>query len=174
MTISLYDAVAPSFLQTLQAVDRFLARGLEHCQAAHIDPESLVETRLISDMLPLRFQLISVAHHSATALEGVLQGAFSPPPDLGPLDYTALQGLIADAERRVSAVSPDAINAAADRGVDFRVGSQTLPFTGQDFLLSFSLPNFYFHTTTAYDILRHKGVPLGKRDFLGRLRMRKA
>jgi hypothetical protein len=173
MTITLYDAVVPSFLQTIGAVQGILERGLAHCRETGLDPEALVETRLAPDMQPLRFQLVSVAHHSAGALDGVAKGTFSPPTDLGPLDYAALQALVADAKARVSATTPEQLNGLAGADLDFRIGDHSLPFIAQDFLLSFSLPNFYFHVTTAYDILRTKGVPLGKRDFMGQMRLKR-
>ena len=172
MTITLYDATVPSYLQTLAAAQGVLARGLAHCEATGLDPESLVETRLAPDMHPLRFQAVSVMHHSLNALDALASGGFSPPPDLGPLDYAGLQALLAEAQAKVSAIAPDAVNGAADKAVEFRRdGRVMMRFAAADFLLSFSLPNFYFHATTAYDILRMKGVPLGKRDFLGALRI---
>jgi hypothetical protein len=70
-------------------------------------------------------------------------------------------------------LKPDAVNALVGRDVAFQFGDRKLPFTAEEFLMSFSLPNFFFHATTAYDILRHKGVPLGKRDFMGRLRIKR-
>ena len=97
MTITLYDVTVPSYLQTLAAAQGVLARGDAHCQAAGIDPEGLVETRLAPDMHPLRFQVVSVMHHSAGALDALSSGGFSPPPDLGPLDYAGLQALLAEA-----------------------------------------------------------------------------
>lgn len=173
MTITLYDAIVPSLLQTLGGVRGVLERGLAHCRETGLDPESLVETRLAPDMHPLRFQVISVMHHSAGALDGVFKGTFSPPPDLGPLDYVGLQALIAVTEARVSAATPEQVNGLVGRDVDFRVGDRSLmSFTAEDFLFSFSIPNFYFHATTAYDILRTKGVTLGKRDYLGAMRLK--
>jgi hypothetical protein len=69
-------------------------------------------------------------------------------------------------------LTPEAVNALGGGDVTFKLSERALPFTTEDFLMSFSLPNFYFHAATAYDILRHKGAPLGKRDFLGRLKMK--
>lgn len=78
-----------------------------------------------------------------------------------------------DAHRELSDLTPDAVNALLGREVIFKVGDRSMPFTAEGFLMSFSLPNFFFHSTTAYDILRHKGAPLGKRDFIGRLNLKK-
>jgi hypothetical protein len=76
------------------------------------------------------------------------------------------------ARDELTALRPEAVNALLGHDVTFRVGERALPFTAEGFLMSFSLPNFFFHATTAYDILRHKGAPLGKRDFLGRLKLK--
>jgi hypothetical protein len=171
--LTLHDVTVPSFLQNLRATRGVLERGLAHCSETGMDPAELVETRLAADMHPLRFQVNSVVHHSLGAIQGVLAGAFSPPPDLGLLDYAALQELVADAEAKVQAISPEQLNAAADGEVEFSIkGRVLMRFVAADFLLSFSLPNFYFHATTAYDILRMKGVQLGKRDYLGAMRIK--
>lgn len=171
MAISLYDASVRCFLQTIGAVERFLERGCQHLSANGVDPDAFVETRLYPDMLPFRFQVISVAHHSLGAIEGVKKGEFSPPsmPELG---YAALQNLVAGARAGLEKLTPEEVNALEGRDVIFQLRDLRMPFTGEGFLLSFSLPNFYFHATTAYDILRMKGVPLGKRDYMGQMRLK--
>jgi hypothetical protein len=172
MAVQLYDLTVASYLQTLGAVNGFLERGASHCQDNNIDPEEIVETRLWNDMLPFRFQLISVAHHSAGAIEGMKAGVFAPPSERRPLNYAELQGLVADARTKLAALSREEVNALEGKDVAFAIGDRKMPFTAENFLMSFSLPNFYFHATTAYDILRSKGVPLGKRDFMGQMRMK--
>jgi hypothetical protein len=172
MALSLYDASVANYLQTLGAVSGFLDRGLAHFREHNIDPETIVEARLAPDMLPLRFQIISVAQHSRGAIEGVQQGVFNPPSFKTPFDFAGLQGLVAQAREVLSALTPEAVNALGGNDVIFALGDRKLPFTAEGFLMSFSLPNFYFHATTAYDILRTNGVPLGKRDFMGRLKMK--
>ena len=173
MAISLYDLSVASYLQTLGAVSGFLERGLAHCRDNNIDPEEIVETRFYGDMLPFRFQLISVAHHSAGAIAGVKAGAFGPPTESRPLNYAQLQELVAEARATLSQVTPAEIDALEGTDVTFQIRDFKLPFTAETFLMSFSLPNFYFHAATAYDILRSKGVPLGKRDFMGELRLKR-
>jgi hypothetical protein len=173
MAIPLYDLTVASYLQTLGAVSGFLERGLAHCRDNNIDPEEVVETRLYGDMLPFRFQLISVAHHSAGALEGVKAGAFAPPSEARPLNYVELQGLVAEARENLAKLTPAEVNALEGSDVTFQIRDFKLPFTAENFLMSFSMPNFYFHAATAYDILRSKGVPLGKRDFMGEMRMKR-
>ena len=123
-------------------------------------------------MLPLRFQLTSVVHHSRGALEGAQQGLFAPPKGAAELDYAGLQALVSEARAVLAAYTPETVNGLVGGETVFQAGERRMPFTTEDFLMSFSLPNFYFHAATAYDILRHQGVPLGKRDFLGRMRMK--
>jgi len=99
---------------------------------------------------------------------------FGPPGGMGgDLDYAGLQKLVADARDELAALSPDEVNALEGRDVVFQIGERKLPFTAEGFLLSFSTPNLHFHATTAYDILRGKGVPLGKRDYMGQLRLKR-
>ncbi len=172
MAISLYDVTVASYLQTLGGVSGFLERGLAHCRDNNIDPEEIVETRLYGDMLPFRFQIVSVAHHSAGAIEGVKNGAFAPPSDMRPHDYAGLQGVVAETRDKLAKLNRDDVNALEGSDVTFQIRDFKMPFTAENFLMSFSLPNFYFHATTAYDILRSKGVPLGKRDFMGQMRMK--
>lgn len=173
MALSLYEASVPGYLQILNAVGGYLDKGLKHLRENGIDPESIVESRVYPDMLPFRFQIQSVAHHSLGAVESMMSGVFRPPTDLPAHDYAGLQALVASARDALAKVSPDTLNAREGAEVIFELRGNKLPFTAEHFLLSFSLPNFHFHAATAYDILRSKGVPLGKRDFLGALRMKK-
>jgi hypothetical protein len=172
MAISLYDATVASFLQTLGAMEGVLDRGLAHCRDNNVDPGEIVETRLYGDMLPFRFQVVSVAHHSINAIEGAKKGQFAPPADHGPLDYVQLQKLVADARAALQKVTAAEVNALEGRDVVFSIRDFKMPFVAENFLLSFSLPNFYFHAATTYDILRSKGVPLGKRDYMGQVRIK--
>lgn len=170
MAISLYDLSVVSFLQTLGGVEGFLAKGLAHFKEKGIDPNEIVETRLFPDMAPFRFQIVSAAHHSAGGIKGAMAGHFSPPKPAGE-DYAGLQKLVSDARAALEAIKPDEVNALEGKDVIFTMGDRKIPFKAEGFLMSFSLPNFHFHATTAYDILRQKGVPLGKRDYLGKLRI---
>ena len=172
MAFSLYDATVANHLQILGAVGSFLDKSLAHFREKGIDPAEVVETRLAPDMLPLRFQIVSVAHHSRGAMEAAKNGVFVPPSGKPDLDYAALQALVAEARNEIAALTPEAVNALIGRDVTFKVGDRVLPFTAEGFLMSFSLPNFFFHATTTYAILRHKGAPLGKRDFMGRLNLK--
>ena len=172
MAFSLYDATVANYLQILGAIGGVLERSLAHFKEKGIDPAEIIEARLAPDMLPLRFQIVSVAHHSRGAMEAAKNGVFAPSMGKPDLDYAALQAMVTEAHNELSALAPEAVNALVGRDVTFKVGDRTLPFTAEGFLMSFSLPNFFFHATTAYDILRHKGAPIGKRDFMGRLKLK--
>ncbi len=171
MTISLFDACVPAYLQTLGGIANVLSAGRQHAAGGDLDLEQLLEFRLRDDMLPFSFQVISVWHHSLGAINGIKAGEFAPPPKVEDVDYAKLQGLVAQASEALQAQTPDAINALADKPLVFKVGGNEIPFTTTNFIQSFSLPNFYFHATTAYIILRMHGVPLGKMDYLGALRV---
>jgi uncharacterized protein len=172
MAFSLYDATVANYLQILGAVGGCLEKSLRHFQEKGIDLTEIVQSRLAHDMHPLRFQIVSVAHHSRGAMEAAKTGVFTPPSAKPDLDYTALQALVTEARDELSLLRPEAVNALVGHDLTFKVGDRALPFTAEGFLMSFSLPNFFFHATTAYDILRHKGAPLGKRDFMGKLKLK--
>ena len=172
MAFSLYDATVANYLQILGAVGGFLDKSFSHFRDKGVDPAEIVEARLTADMLPLRFQIVSVVHHSRGAMEAAKNGVFTPPSGKPDMTYAALQALVTEAHAELSVLTPEAVNALLGRDVAFQFGERALPFTAEGFLMSFSLPNFFFHATTAYDILRHKGAPLGKRDFIGRLKLK--
>lgn len=172
MTITLYDATCAAFIQTLGAMEGVLARGLAHCQDNNIDLAELTDTRLYGDMLPLRYQVQAAIGHSLDTLNAAKTGVCKPPDGDARVDYAGLQKAVADARAALQAMTPDEVNALEAKDIIFKLGDREMPFTGAGLLLTFSIPNFHFHCTTAYDILRSKGVPLGKRDYLGRLRLR--
>ncbi len=172
MAISLYDLSVTAYLQGLNGVSTFMEKGLAHCQANGIDLGEVLETRLYPDMRPFSYQIVSVTHHSRGAIEAVQAGVFSPPAAETALDYAGLQKLVADARTALAAVKRETVDALEGRDVAFQLGDRQMPFVVQDFLMSFSLPNFYFHATTAYDILRMKGAPIGKRDYMGGMRLK--
>ena len=173
MSVSLYEASVPGYLQALRATAGFMQRGLEHAGEHDIDPGELVEARIHPDMRPFRFQVRSVVHHSLGAIQGIRSGVFSPPAMESDQDYAALQRQVEDATTTLEAIDAADVDGCIGSEVVFLIGDRRLPFRAEDFLFSFSLPNFFFHVTTAYDILRMRGVPLGKRDYLGRLRYRR-
>jgi len=172
MAITLYDAVVRPFIQTVGAIGVVLDRGLSHCIDNNIDPQEIVKTRLHPEMLPFRFQVLSVVHHSIDAIHETKAGVSTPPTSIEPLDYAGLQKKVSDALEALRGLDPAEVNALEGGDMVFQMGEMKIPFTTEGFLLSFSLPNLHFHATTTYDILRQKGAPLGKRDYLGQMRVR--
>lgn len=172
MSISLYDASVMTYLQTTKAMTRFLEKGRAHFEAEGKDLAEVTEARLYEDMLPLRFQIVSVAQHSIGALKSLQEGRFLP-PRAGQESYQELQDLMARTVTELKALTPEGVNALEGKEMIFEFGKMELPFVAEDFILSFSLPNFFFHATTAYDILRMLGVPVGKADFMGPIRFKR-
>ncbi len=173
MTFSLYDAVVPSNLQILRAVDALLDKAEAFCTEQGRTPADLIDARLAPDMLPFGYQIKSCAVHSVGGIEGVRSGTFSP--DLTPwaTDFSGLHAVLGSAVASLTELDRHAFDALANNDTQFAFGETRLPFTGANFLLSFSQPNFYFHATTAYAILRAQGVKLGKRDFIGMPRVKR-
>nr|QQZ51315.1 DUF1993 family protein [Phenylobacterium glaciei] len=171
MAISLYDVSVTSFLQSLNGVAGFLDRGLSHFTDNNVDPNSIVDVRLFPDMLPFWFQISSVVHHSSEAIDGVRAGTFSP----GGAPAAQLRRSAEAGGRRAGlAEGPRPRRGQRLRGpghgLCHGLDADALHGGGlPDVLL---LPNLHFHATTAYDILRMQGVPLGKRDYLGGLRLK--
>jgi hypothetical protein len=170
MATSLFDLSVASYLQTVSAVGGFLDRAAQQCAQTDADPDHFVGARLFEDMAPFHFQVECVNHHSVWALEAVRSGRFAPPALVGPIPFVDLQAMMAQTQSALTAFTPDEVNSWAGKELDFQIGPRRLLFTAENFFLSFSLPNFHFHAVTAYAILRTKGVPLGKRDYEGRLR----
>lgn len=174
MATSFYDLSVPTFLQTIRAVGGFLERAVIHCEETGRDPDEFVDARLFDDMAPFHFQIEAAWHHSVWGLEAAKTGVFAPPALVGPVPFADLQIMIRKAETALEAFAPDEVDGWAGKALDLQIGPRRLAFTSETFILSFSLPNFHFHAVTAYDILRSCGVPLGKRDYEGRLRTRPA
>mgnify|MGYP003116961958 CR=1 FL=1 len=172
MSISLYELSVPTFLQTVRALGSVLDRAADHCAATGGDPDAFVNVRLIDDMAPFHFQIEAAWHHAVWGLEAARTGAFDPPALTGPVPFADLREMMTKAERALEAFVPEAVNGWAGKDLDLQIGPRRLAFTSETLILSFSIPNFYFHVVTAYDILRMQGVPVGKRDFEGRLRTR--
>src|SRR5450631_3762299 len=174
MAISFYDLSVATFLQTVKAVGGFLDRAVRHCSEAQADQDDYVHARLFDDVAPFHFQIEAAWHLSVWGLEAVETGVFTPPALVGPVPFADLQAMIGKAETALEAFTRDEVNSWAGKDLDLQIGPRRLAFTSETLILSFSLPNFYFHAVTAYDILRTLGVPLGKRDYEGRLRTRTA
>ncbi len=172
MPTSLYDLSVPTFPQTVKAIGDFLDLAVRHCTDTRTDPDDFVHARLFDDMAPFHFQIEAAWHHSVWGLEAVKTGVFAPPALVGPVPFADLQAMIGKAETALKSLTPDEVNSWQGKNLDLQIGPRRLAFTAETLILSFSLPNFYFHAVTAYDLLRTRGVPLGKRDYEGRLRTR--
>jgi hypothetical protein len=170
MPTTLHDISVGTYAQILGSVGGFLEKGRDWLVENGVDPEAVVDMRLRDDMLPFRFQVISVAHHSMGCLKGLEAGEFAPPAGYGEPGYAGLQDLVREAAESVASYA-DRVESFSGKTVIFRLGDKEIPFTAENFVLTFSLPNFYFHATTTYDMLRMQGVPLGKRHFIGRMRI---
>jgi uncharacterized protein len=172
MSLSLYAATIPSYCQILGSVSGLLRTAQAFCAERGVGPSELIQARLAPDMLPFAFQVKSTATHSLGAIEGVRRGVFSPDTTPPPETLAGLESRIDATRSALEAIEPAELESFIGREMRFEFGSHRLDFTAEDFLLSFSQPNFYFHAATAYDILRWKGIPIGKRDFMGKLRLK--
>lgn len=170
MAFTLYAATIPSYLQILGSVSHVIGQAERFCSEKGVEPGALIEARLAEDMLPFAYQVKSTAVHSLGAIEGVRKGTFSPDKTPPPDTFDGLRERVAATIAALEEVDPDELESFVGLPVRFVIGDHHMDFVAQEFLLSFSQPNFYFHATTAYDILRMKGVEIGKRDFIGRLR----
>ncbi|WP_427963523.1 DUF1993 domain-containing protein [Altererythrobacter sp.] len=168
MSLSLYDAFVPGCQQILGAVNHLIDKAEVHVKENGLSDIDLIEAKLAETMWTLPWHVRSCWVHSAYVISLLPTGEFSPDFTDIPDSWNAMRAQIAAAQDGLAKVTPDELEAIADTTVGFVLGGKRLmEFTGQNFLLSFSQPNFYFHATTFYDILRMKGVEIGKRDFMG-------
>jgi len=166
MATQLYDLTVPVFLRGFHAMSGFLAKGEAFAAEKGIDPAELLNARLIEDMGPLTSQ-VQRASDSAkfTAVRiGGLENVAMPDEETS---FADLQARIAKTVAFLNSVPRESIDGKEDAPVELKTPTRTMQFTGSSYVLGFVLPNFYFHVTTAYALLRHKGVPIGKMDFLG-------
>lgn len=172
MTISLYDATVPSFIQILQGLDSQVAKAAEFCAEHGIGEEEFQSARIADDMLPFPWQVRFGAGHSIKAIEAIRSGTYDADFSEPPATFAEQRAMLADAIAALAQLDKNEVDGLVGRDVVFRIESAgvEIPFVAENFLFSFSLPNFYFHVTTAYDLIRAKGVPIGKMDFLGTMR----
>ncbi|MFL5349638.1 MAG: DUF1993 family protein [Hyalangium sp.] len=169
MSLSMYQASIPVFVRMLNNLSAILGKAAAHAEAKKIDPSVFIRDRLAPDMLPLSFQVQTasdMAKGCAARLAGIQPPSF---PDTE-ATFPELKERVAKTLAFLQTVSAAQIDGSEDRNITLRPGGgREYRFVGQSYLLTFVLPNFYFHITTAYNILRHNGVELGKQDFLGDL-----
>jgi len=175
MTISLHEATVPTFLQHLRALDDIAAKAEAFCAEGKAAEADLLDRRIAPDMAPLTTQLKWARTHSLGALVGVRAGKFGPDMSDPPATLAAHRANLADAIAAIEALYPAELDALDGGDVVFSIPAPmnvNLTFTVPNFLFSFALPNFFFHVTTAYDLLRAAGLEIGKRDFLGAMRLK--
>jgi hypothetical protein len=166
MAISMFQASVPAFLQMLNSLSAILGKAEAYAAERKIDPAVLLGYRLAPDMFPLARQ-VQIATDHAKGCSARLAGVDVPKYADDETSFGALRERIARTIEFVEDFRPEDIDGSGERDIALTAGTRELRFKGQQYLVNFALPNFYFHVTTAYDILRHCGVPIGKRDFLG-------
>jgi len=160
MTISMYQVSVPVFLRNLTALNNVLDKAAAFAEARKLDQTALLGLRIYPDMFPLNVQVGQVCTHAA---RGVAQLAGLTQPDLGAPE-TTIAGL---KERVAKTIEFVKIDGTEEKEIVLKFGTREMKFRGQDFLVGFTLTNFFFHYTTAYNILRSIGLEVGKRDFMG-------
>jgi uncharacterized protein len=168
MTLSMYQASVPAFQKHLHALDGLLEKAAAYAVAKKIDPDVLLSARLYPDMFDLTRQVQAAtdfAKAASTRLAGIAVPSFADTEATIP----ELQARIAKTQKLLLTIKPEQMEGSEARELTIKVGPNDMTFTGADYLLHFALPNFYFHCATAYGILRHNGLEIGKRDFMRRV-----
>jgi hypothetical protein len=167
MTVSMYKISVPIFVQFLTAMSAVLDKAAAHCEAKKIEPSALLTARLFPDMFSFARQVRAATDHAVNATAR-LAGAEPPALPSGEASFAEVKDRVGKAIEFVKGFKAAQIDGSEDKAIKITFPSgATRDFTGQSLLLNNALPNFYFHCTTAYDILRENGVELGKRDFMG-------
>jgi hypothetical protein len=167
MALSLYATSVPAFKQMLDSLSAILAKAEAHGTARKIEPAALLQARLFPDMLPLLRQ-VQIACDFARGVTARLAGVDVPKTDDTERSFVELQALIANTLSFIQSIKPEQIDGFEDREIVLRPGTpKERRLTGQAYLLTYGLPQFFFHVTTAYAILRHNGIEIGKRDYMG-------
>lgn len=168
MSFSLYEATVPTMIQMLNAGQGWI----EKAKDCDISKEDVAGARLADDMLPFAYQVQSMVSHSVGAIEGLRKGTFSPDLDPPTTDLEQMRLNLGAAENTLRAISKGEIDSfiGNDMAFVFEQKNYRVDFTAEDFMLSFSQPNFYFHATTAYALLRGLGLKIGKMHYMGQLR----
>ena len=172
MSLSLYESCVPAFLQALTPLGGLVEKARDHCADHGIDEAVLCGSSLAPDMWPFAKQVMSACQHSAGAVAAALSGETGPDMTPPPMTLDGLSQRVAAALESLNAVTSGQIDAAEGGDVTFSFGERKMIFTVPGYLLSFAMPNFYFHASMAYALLRSQGLAIGKRDFLGTPRMK--
>ncbi len=166
MNISMYDASIPGLKHMLNSLAAILRKTAAHADSKKIDPDVFINARLAPDMLPLLKQ-VQIATDHAKGCAARLAGIDSPKFEDNEKTFDELQTRIAKTIAFLDGFKANQIDGSEERAIVLQLHETKLEFMGQDYLINWVLPNFYFHVTTAYNILRHNGVDIGKKDYLG-------
>ncbi len=166
MTISMYQASVPRFVNILGNLSAILDKAQAHVDAKKLDGATLTTYRLFPDMLPMTTQVL-IACDAAKGVVARLAGVDIPVYEDTEKTLADLKARIAKTVAFIKSVTPAQIDGTEDKEIVIKRGDKETRYTGMQFLLGHAIPNFYFHVTTTYNILRHNGIEIGKRDFLG-------
>ncbi|HEV7477420.1 MAG TPA: DUF1993 domain-containing protein [Burkholderiales bacterium] len=166
MSLSMYQASAPRFANTLKNLSALLDKTQAHCEAKKIDPLAITSSRLFPDMFPFNRQ-IYIATDTAKGAVSRLAGIEIPKYEDTETTIPELKARLAKTIDFVMSVPAAKIEGSAEKDISMKIAGKDTVLKGAQYLLGHAYPNFYFHCTTAYNILRHNGVEIGKRDFLG-------
>ena len=166
MTISMYQASVPRFVNILGNLSNILDKAQAHADAKKLDAAALTSYRLFPDMLPMTTQ-VQIACDAAKGAVARLAGVEIPAYEDKETTLADLKARIAKTIAFIQSVAPAQIDGSEDKEIVLKRGDKETRYKGMQFLLGHALPNFYFHVTTAYNILRHNGIEIGKRDYLG-------
>jgi len=166
MSLSMYSAFIPTAIHTLNTLSAILGKAAAHCEARRIDPAAFLSSRLYPDMFPLIKQ-VQIAADMAKGGAARLAGVEIPKFKDNEVTFADLQARLAKTVAFLQSFTPAQIDGSEEAQITLTLPTRQIEFKGQAYLNHYVLPNLYFHTTTAYNLLRHGGVELGKRDFLG-------
>ena len=168
MSITMHEIAVPSFTKHLEALDAIIDKAVVYAEQKKIEPEALLMARLYPDMYTFKKQVQSACDFAKLSV-GRLAGLTPPVHDDSEKTFQDLKTRIAETLAVLASAKAEPMEAAADKPITIKAGPRELNFTGREYLLHFALPNFYFHCATAYGILRHNGLEIGKRDFMRRM-----
>jgi uncharacterized protein len=168
MSLTMYEVSVPALKRGLSSLSGLIDKADAHVREKGLAPAALLDARLADDMFPFVRQ-VQIASDSAKGTGARLVGLTPPSFEDTEASFPELKARIAKTLAFLDTLTPAQFDGSESRTIEMAMRQGTLTFDGKSFLLGFALPNFYFHVTTAYDILRHQGVALGKRDYLGGL-----
>ena len=166
MSLSMYQASVPVFVRALGNLGHILKKAAAHAEQHKIDPSVLLASRLYPNMFPLSKQ-IQIATDMAKGAVGRLAGVERPVHADNESSFAEFEARIESTLTFLNSIKPEQIDGSEEKSITLTMHGKDFPFVGQPYLLHYAIPNVFFHTTTAYDILRHNGVELSKQDFIG-------